>query len=104
MPRRAARKDTNHDDIVDAWEKFGYAVAQTYQLGDGFPDLVIAGSNLGDRNCLVEIKYEKGDFTPMERTFWDNWPGMKEVVYTVDDVVRLHLSWGPLLPQRHSSA
>lgn len=51
--RYKLRKDNLHARIVAELKQAGFAVADTYQAGHGFPDLVISMSGL---NVLVEVK------------------------------------------------
>jgi hypothetical protein len=90
MPKRA---DTNQPAIVTAMRQTGYTVHHTYELGKGFPDLLVSGGRLGDRNVLVEVKGERGTLTPQEEAFFREWPGEKYVVRSVDEWLRLHESF-----------
>lgn len=86
MPRRAARKDGNHNDIVAGLEKAGFSVLDLSRLGDGCPDLLVCW---GERQLLVEVKRDRGTLTDRELAFFDRWPiGMAVVARTVEDVLR----------------
>lgn len=90
--RRAAKKDTNHNAIRDALIDVGYLVAETHQLGSGFPDLAVAGIDrkIGQRRVwLIEVKDRAGKLTPDEATFHAQWDGYVAVVRTVDEAYRL---------------
>lgn len=87
MPKR---RDANHAEIRDAFRALGASVADTADLGDGFPDLVV-----GWRGCnyLVEIKTRTGKLTPDEVKFFDAWKGQAVIVRTVDDAQKLLDAW-----------
>lgn len=90
--RRAAKKDTNHNVIAQALRDVGYRVAETHQLGSGFPDLVIAGIDrkTGIRQrWLIEVKGAKEKLTPDEELFHTLWAGDVVIVRTVDEAYRL---------------
>jgi len=89
--RRAAKVDSNHGVIRDAFRSMGCSVADTFQLGGGFPDMVVAISGV---NVLVEVK--DGDKPPSarrltkdEQEFRDGWGGPYEIVETIEDAHRL---------------
>jgi hypothetical protein len=90
--RRAAKKDTNHNLIANALRDVGYRVAETHQLGSGFPDLTIAGVNrTTGQPCiwLIEVKDKTGKLTPDEQTFHAEWVGYVHIVRTIDEAYRL---------------
>lgn len=62
MPRRAARKDGNHDGVCQALEAAGWAVLPTFQLGHGWPDALACKPS---RIVFVEIK--DGGLSPSRR-------------------------------------
>jgi hypothetical protein len=88
--RRAGRRDDNHREIVLALRDIpGLSVADTANLGDGFPDLVIGYRGV---NLLVEIKDgskvpSKQKLTESEQKFHNGWNGQVCVALTVDDVL-----------------
>jgi len=56
MPRRACKKDGNHDEIRDTLKALGWDVIESYQFAQyvpGFPDLIAFKR---DRVVFVEIK------------------------------------------------
>jgi len=90
--RRAARKDANHNQIAQALRDVGYRVAETHQLGAGFPDLTVGGIHrtTGQKQIwLMEIKDKTGTLTIDEATFHQEWFGYVSIVRTVDDAYRL---------------
>ena len=89
--RVRARKDSNHVEIVKAFRDLGASVFDTAQLGGGFTDLVCGINKV---NLLVEVK--DGSKPPSackltldEVKFHDEWQGWVEIVYSVDDVIKL---------------
>lgn len=83
--------DANHAEIVAAFRRLGYSVADTSRLGNGFPDLVVAKAG---RTVLVEVK--DGDkppsarkLTTAEREFKATWKGEYRIVESVDDVLAM---------------
>lgn len=96
MPRpskRTGSKDTNHDEIVAAFESLGCTVADLALSGVAdFPDIVVG---IAGGNHLVEIKYlgtaygRKGQ-TAGQRGWAERWRGGPVyVVSTVEEVVIL---------------
>ena len=79
--RRAAKVDTNHGEIVRAFEKCGARVLSLAAMGRGVPDLLVCIRN---RLRLVEVKGEKGKLRPQQVAFANKWP--VDVVRTVSDV------------------
>jgi len=77
MSRTAARKDTNHNEIADAFQRCGWYWKDTYQLG-----LWV--------NVIIEIKAPGGRLTPAEQEFHEIWPGPVEVVTSLDDVLAVN--------------
>ncbi len=72
MPRRACRKDANHDAIADTFRVCGWGWIDTWehaQYTPGFPDGIAAGPG---GVVFVEIKGESGSLTDAEETFhWE---------------------------------
>jgi len=69
MPRRACRKDGNHDLIRDTLGKLGWQVDETYQFAQyapGWPDLV---AYKWGRVAFIEVKGADGTLTADERTW-----------------------------------
>lgn len=68
-PRRACRKDANHNLIADVFRAAGCMVLDTYQMAQyiaGYPDLDV---RRGARSVLVEVKAAGGELTDDERWF-----------------------------------
>jgi len=89
--RVRARKDSNHVEIVKAFRDLGATVLDTAQLGKGAPDIIIA---MDRQTVSVEIKDGSKPpsarlLTTDESKFHDEWKGWIEIVYTVDDVIRI---------------
>ena len=90
MPRLAARKDANHDEIAEAFQRLGWYWKDTYQLGLGFGDGVACRPWV---NVIVEIKADGGRLTRAEREFRATWLGPYEVVKSLDDVLRVNAKY-----------
>lgn len=90
--RRAARTDSNQQEIVRFLRGIGATVQPTHAVGDGFPDLVV-----GWRGATVLIEVKDGSrcpsarrLTPDEERFHAEWRGGPLfVVHDVDDAIRL---------------
>lgn len=54
--KRVARKDDNHNEIVDALKLHGVSVIDTSSMGGGFPDLICG---FAGKTLLMEIKNPK---------------------------------------------
>jgi endogenous inhibitor of DNA gyrase (YacG/DUF329 family) len=54
--RYGAKKDANHNDIVDALQKVGAYVIDMSHVGGGFPDLIVGFQS---KTILMEIKNPK---------------------------------------------
>jgi hypothetical protein len=87
MPRTAARKDTNHNEIADAFQRLGWYWKDTYQLGLGFGDGIASRPWV---NVIIEIKGPGGKLTPAEQEFHEICPGPVEVVTSLDDVLAVN--------------
>lgn len=88
---RAARTDANQKEIVAALRKVGCTVAPTHMVGDGFPDLVVGRVGI---NYLLEVKDgakapSARALTEGEKKFHIEWRGMVDIVYSVDDALRV---------------
>lgn len=95
--RHAARVDDNHPAIRAGLRQIpGITVADTSAVGNGFPDLVVGGKCQCGRptNYLAEIK-DPGKppsarwLTPRQAEFHAGWRGQIQVVYTMDDALRM---------------
>lgn len=89
--RVRARKDANHTAIVQNFRDLGATVLDTAQLGNGAPDILIGYQG---HNVAIEIKDgskppSKRALTIDEQEFHADWNGWIEIVYSVDDVVRI---------------
>jgi len=88
MPRRACAKDTNQDDIADAYRKLGWDVIDAHEFAQycpGFPDLVCSKHG---QTLFVEVKTAKGKLTDDERRFHVEHPDMRIVIdRSVDDIL-----------------
>lgn len=90
MPRRAARIDANHTEIVRALRDVGAGVQSLAAIGKGCPDLLVGFR--GECFCLeVKDGTKKPSaqaLTPDEERWEENWPGHYRVVRSVDEALR----------------
>lgn len=89
--RRAARIDSNQNEIVEAFRKLGATVSITSAVGQGFPDLCVGAHG---KTCLVEVKNEaqppnKRKLTPDQVDFHANYQGKIAVVENELDCYQL---------------
>ena len=87
-PRRACRKDANHDEIADAIRLHGWQVYDTFQVAQylpGWPDLLACREG---ETVWVEVKTARGRLTADERKFQAVHRGRYVVLRSVDDVLR----------------
>ena len=89
MRKYACKVDANHGVIRQMYRDLGCSVADTFRLGSGFPDLVVA---LFGQTHLVEVK--DGSRPPSERkltedeiTFHNGWHAKVWVVKDIDGVI-----------------
>ncbi len=83
--RRAARLDSNHNEIVAALRDIGATVTSLAAVGCGVPDLLCG---YGFKNFLLEIKSEKGKLDEFQKVYHRMWKGQIVVVRTVDEALR----------------
>lgn len=85
LHRRAARRDSNEVQIVDALRAAGYTVQRLSEKG--CPDLLVGGRGV---NVLMEVKTGPAHkLTPDETAWHADWRGQVAVVY--DDVDALNV-------------
>jgi hypothetical protein len=87
--RRAARVDANHAEIRETYRRLGCSVADTFTLGKGFPDLVVAKFGITD---LVEVKdgskpASARKLTDDEIKFHNAWFAKVWIIKSVEDVL-----------------
>lgn len=81
--RRAARRDANEPEIVEALETAGATVVRL--SAGNVPDLLVGYMGV---NLLFEIKAEKGKLRPGQERFIEDWCGQVTVVRSIDDALR----------------
>ncbi len=94
MPRRAARTDANHSEIIRGLRAAGYVVADTSALGMGFVDATCYKPAHGATGVsavvwLLEIKRKGGKLTEAEHAFhiaWRHCPYLI-IVYSLEDAL-----------------
>lgn len=84
----AKRTDLNHAEIRDALRAIGAFVADTHELGHGFPDLLVVRP---DRAMfLVEVKSPGGELTADEKHFAAACPATVHVVRSAEEAIRIY--------------
>lgn len=81
--RRAARVDTNHVNMVEAFRSLGCSVLSLAALGKGVPDLLVATKGI---TWLIEVKMPKGKQTADQIKFAKQWRGKQTIVRDVAGV------------------
>lgn len=84
--RRAAKVDGNHAEIVRALRSAGCSVLSLASLGRGVPDLLVVR---GRDYWLAEVKLPGKPLRPLQEAFRQSWGGPVQVVYSVDDALRM---------------
>lgn len=87
MPRRT---DHNQSPIVAELRQLGFRCHSTHKVGDGAPDILVAGMKHSTPTLLwVELKSVKGQLNPKQKDFhaeWHNYPVL--VARSTEDVLR----------------
>lgn len=110
MKRRAAKTDANQTKVVEHLRRAGLSVAVTSMVGNGFPDLVVAGikeaeivdtyigrmiiSQSINKTVLVELKNpdmpKSGQkLTDAEIKFMDTWKGEYIKATSAEEIIKL---------------
>lgn len=84
MTRHIAKKDDNHNEIKNNLEACGFSVWDTHQLGNNFPDMIVACRG---ETAVVEIKATKGKLTEGQDEFKSLWQGKHVVARNYVDVL-----------------
>lgn len=89
--RRAARRDDNHAEIVQALRQIGCTVHDTAAVGGGFPDLAVG---FRGENTFLEVKDgskppSARKLTPEQVVWHSQWRGKVFVVESVEQAVRV---------------
>jgi len=88
LHRRNPRRDANEPAIVDALERMGFSVSRV--SGAGVPDLLVGKWPSFLR--MVEIKVEKGRYTPAQVQWRQTWRGPAPITLrSLEDVQRFCL-------------
>lgn len=75
--RRHGRRDSTHGPIRDRLRELGASVADTADLGDDFPDLLVG---FAGASFLVEVKGPKGKASDGQTEFARTWRGSPVVL------------------------
>lgn len=85
------QRDANHAHIRDRLRELHCSVADTGDVGDGFPDLVVGYRKM---NFLFEIKDpdqipSKRKLTPDQEKFHGGWRGQIHVIETLEQAIKI---------------
>jgi hypothetical protein len=91
MAKYAAKKDANHDAVLDGPRRLGCVVVDTFRVGSngvpGFPDAIVYDP-YSATVWFVEIKDVGGKLTEKEREFWVAHEGLPLVIWrTVEEAL-----------------
>lgn len=89
LMKRGSRPDLNHEEIRDGLKQIigKQCVRDTKDIGGGFPDLVIG---FRGQNYFLEVKSdENAKLTPAETAFHMTWEGQIDIVYSLDDAMKV---------------
>lgn len=78
--RRAAKTDTNHQEIVEGLRATGCSVLDLSAVGKGCPDILVGRNGI---NVLMEIKTKNGKLNEKQVGWHESWKG---IVATVTDL------------------
>lgn len=81
--RRAARVDSNHNEIVKSFRHLGCSVLSLASLGKGVPDLLVATHGI---TWLVEVKAGKAKENALQTVWGASWQGSRALVRNTEDV------------------
>jgi hypothetical protein len=81
--RRAARRDDNEREIIDALRQVGATVQQISVKGA--PDLLVG---FRGTNFLLEIKNQNGKLTHDEKNWISGWAGRVYIVQTPEEALQ----------------
>ncbi|KKM26436.1 hypothetical protein LCGC14_1584840 [marine sediment metagenome] len=81
---RAARRDKNEAEIIEALRRHGYSVDQVDS--DGTPDLLVGFAGI---NLLMEVKSKSGKLTKPQVKWHEHWGGQKAIIRSVDEALNV---------------
>ncbi len=83
--RRAAKKDSNQNEIARELQQVGATVYDTSKIGAGYPDLTVG---FRGATFLLEVKAKNGTLTKDESLFFQTWNGHAVVVRSADEALK----------------
>lgn len=98
---RNCKKDRNHNEISEYFEQQGFSVVDTHNIHNGFPDIVVSLEWLA---ICVEIKHGKRPLTPLQKIWHSEWTGLRAVVTTKHEAMRLVQDARQLVELFHAAA
>lgn len=111
MPRNAAKKDGNQDELVAILKAYGFSVEKRLaRLGEGVPDLLVGGDapcpHCGmpfPQNFIIEVKQPGHNLRENQEKWHDHWKGQKAVARTQADIERIIGRGGPTIVRHYKS-
>ena len=88
MARIAARKDANHDEIKDAFERMGWRTIDTFNSNGTMLDLLIYKFNRPP--LFIEVKSKYGELTDREERFIERHPERSRIVRSFEDAINVN--------------
>lgn len=83
---RKRKTDLNHKEIRDGLRSVpGVSVFDCYNIGNGFPDLVVGHRG---KNFLIEVKSKNGTLTDQQDELISKWKGSILVALTLEDALK----------------
>jgi hypothetical protein len=76
------KTDGNQQEIMTEFRRLGATVQTLHTVGRGVPDLLVGYKGL---NLLVEVKSERGVFTPEQVKWFEKWQGTVYTIWTISD-------------------
>lgn len=86
---RFSQRDSNHEEIIAAYEELYCSVVDLHTVGHGCPDILVGIANQVSE--LVEVKTEGGTLEPAQVTFQKTWRGRKVVLVRTRQDVENHV-------------
>lgn len=83
--RLAAKVDNNQAEIVEALRQAGASVLVLSRVGQGCADLA---AGIRGMTFFLEVKTDKGELTPAEKKFMEQWRGHYAIVRTPEEALR----------------
>ena len=84
------KTDANQAEIMKAFRQLGCSVQSLHKVGHGVPDLLVAYRG---KNHFIEVKTEKGTYTPDQIAWLDKWRARVYTIRSVEEACDLISEW-----------